>query len=132
MTVVLVDTSVWARRAQPDVARAVAQAIESRAAAIVAPIALELLRSARDSREYSELVAEYGRLYELPLTSRIGDRARRVQGLLVRRGYHRGLSAVDLLAAAAAESATAEVWHCDRHFELIGEVTGQPMRRVGR
>lgn len=21
--------------------------------------------------------------------------------------------------------------HCDRHFELVGEVTGQPMRRLG-
>jgi len=27
--------------------------------------------------------------------------------------------------------ADAELWHCDRHFELIAEVTGQPMRRVG-
>ena len=38
---------------------------------------------------------------------------------------------MDLLAAAAAESVDAELWHCDRHFELIEEVTGQPMRRVG-
>ena len=51
---------------------------------------------------------------------------------LAERGYHRGPSVTDLLAAAAAEHAEAEVWHCDRHFELIAGVTGQPIRKVGR
>ncbi len=32
---------------------------------------------------------------------------------------------------AAAEAVDAELWHCDRHFELIAEVTGQPVRRLG-
>ena len=39
--------------------------------------------------------------------------------------------AISAPLAAAAESVDAELWHCDRHFELIAEVTGQRMRRVG-
>jgi predicted nucleic acid-binding protein len=51
--------------------------------------------------------------------------------VLSRRGYQGGPSPVDLLTAAAAEAVGVEFWHCDRHFELIAEVTGQPMRRLG-
>ncbi len=65
------------------------------------------------------------------MSEAVERRAREVSLALSRRGYHRGPSPVDLLAAAAAESVGAELWHCDRHFELIAEVTGQPMRRVG-
>jgi hypothetical protein len=36
----------------------------------------------------------------------------------------------DLLIAAAAESAGVPVLHYDRHFELIAEVTGQPVRAI--
>jgi predicted nucleic acid-binding protein len=36
-----------------------------------------------------------------------------------------------LLAAAAAAEVGIELWHCDRHFELIAELTDQPMRRLG-
>ena len=38
---------------------------------------------------------------------------------------------MDLLTAAAAEAVDAELWHCDRLFELIAEVTGQSVRRIG-
>ena len=95
------------------------------------PIALELLRSARDAFAARALVGQLELLRWVPLSSVIERRAREIVLALTRRGYHRGPSAVDLIAAAAAESAGAELWHCDRHFELIAEVTGQPMRRVG-
>ena len=36
----------------------------------------------------------------------------------------------DLLIAAAAELAELPVLHYDRHFELIAEVTGQPVRAI--
>lgn len=131
MTLVLPDTSVWQRRAQRDVALAVASALEYNVVAIVDPIELELLRSALGARDHHALRIEYGDLYRISLNEDIGQRAIDVQGKLARRGYHRGPSVTDLLAAAAAEHASAIVWHCDRHFELIAEVTGQPMRRVG-
>jgi predicted nucleic acid-binding protein len=47
---------------------------------------------------------------------------------------HRRIPLVDLLVAAAAESAEVPVLHYDRHFERIAEITGQPLprRRAGR
>ncbi len=131
MTLALPDTSVWARRGQPDVASALADAIEADEIVVTQPVLLELLRSARDRRELEVDAIRYSFLRNVPMSRRVERRARGVQVSLARRGYHRGPSAVDLLAAAAAESVDAELWHCDRHFELIAEVTGQPMRRLG-
>lgn len=132
MSLVLIDTSVWARQSQPQVRQAIAEAIDANAVAMVIPIMLELLRSARDHAELLALAEEYEALHLIPLEPELGKRARSVQAALARRGYHRGPSPVDLIAAAAAESVGAELWHCDKHFELIAQLTGQPLRRLGR
>lgn len=132
MSLVLADTSVWARERQPAVGRLLADAIQADLLAIVLPLTLELLRSAQSSIQLRLEASRYDTLHQLELTPTVNSRARDVQRRLAARGYHRGPSAVDLIAAAAAESVDAELWHCDRHFELIGEVTGQPMRRVGQ
>jgi predicted nucleic acid-binding protein len=132
MSLVLIDTSTWARLPQREVADRIAQAIEANAVVTVAPIVLELLRSARSQKDLLALAEEYEALHEVPLTPQLARRAREVQAALSSRGHHRGPSPVDLLAAAAAESVGAELWHCDRHFELIAQVTGQRQVRVGR
>ncbi len=44
--------------------------------------------------------------------------------------HHRQVPFLDLLVAAAAERAQLPVLHYDRHFELIAEVTGQPVRAI--
>lgn len=132
MSPVLADTSVWMRRAQPEVASLLAEALESGTVVMSTPIELELLRTARNVRELGELTAEYGVLRHVVVDRGTENRALEIQATLARRGYHRGPSPVDLLAAAAAERADAELWHCDRHFELIAAVTGQPIRKVGR
>jgi predicted nucleic acid-binding protein len=132
LSLVLIDTSVWARQNQPQVRQAVAEAIEANAVAMVVPVMLELLRSARDHAELLALAEEYEALHVIPLEPDLGRRARAVQAALAKRGYHRGPSPVDLITAAAAESVGAELWHCDRHYELIAQVTGQPIRRLGR
>jgi len=131
VTHVVVDTSAWMRRRQPQVGEALAGAIEEDKVALTTPILLELLRSAVGSRDAKALAVEYGFLARIPITRPVEARALEVQERLTERGHHRGPSPVDLLAAAAAESVGAELWHCDRHFELIAEVTGQPVRRVG-
>lgn len=131
MRAVLPDTSVWSRREQPSVGLALSAAIEQDRVVMTTPIALELLRSARDAFAARALVGQLELLRWIPLSIVIERRAREIVLALTRRGYHRGPSAVDLIAAAAAEAAGAELWHCDRHFELIAEVTGQAMRRVG-
>ena len=137
MTLVVVDTSVWQRRRQAGVGDALGDAIDADAdadadaVAMVDPIELELLRSAWGGADHDQIRAEYPGLHRIPLDAEIGARAVEVQSGLARRGYHRGPSVTDLLAAAAAEAVGAELWHCDRHFELIAEVTGQPLRRLG-
>jgi predicted nucleic acid-binding protein len=128
---VVADTSVWAREHQRPVAALLAAAIRADLLAIVTPLTLELLRSARSAAELAVDAKRYDDLRQIEISPSIARRAREVQLHLSWHGYHRGPSAVDLIAAAAAESVDAELWHCDRHFELIGEVTGQPMRRVG-
>lgn len=65
------------------------------------------------------------------LTPAIENRAGEVQQLLADRGQHRSVSAPHLLLiAAAAELASLTVLHVDKDFELIAELTGQPVERL--
>lgn len=64
------------------------------------------------------------------LTPAIEDRAVAVQVALADRGQHRGPSIPDLLIAATAELAELTVLHLDKDFELIAELTGQPVERL--
>lgn len=61
------------------------------------------------------------------LTPAIEDRAAEVQLLLADRGQHRAPSIPDLVVAAAAELANLVVLHHDKDFDLIAQVTGQPV-----
>lgn len=63
-------------------------------------------------------------------TPAIEDRALDVQALLADRGQHRAPSIADLLIAATAELRSLTVLHLDRDFELIAEVTGQPIESL--
>lgn len=58
------------------------------------------------------------------------DRAAEVQVLLADRGLHRAPSVPDLMVAAIAELAGLTVLHVDKDFDLIAEVTGQPVERL--
>jgi predicted nucleic acid-binding protein len=60
------------------------------------------------------------------LTPAIEDRAVEVLTLLADRGQHRAPSVPDLIIAATAELADLTVLHCDKDFDLIASVTGQP------
>lgn len=64
------------------------------------------------------------------LTPAIEERAVAVQLDLARRGQHRAPSISDLLIAAIAELAQLTVLHVDKDFELIAEITGQPVERL--
>lgn len=64
------------------------------------------------------------------MTPAIEARAVQLQGMLARRGEHRAPSIPDLLIAAAAELAGLVLLHCDKDFELIAELTGQPLHRL--
>jgi predicted nucleic acid-binding protein len=65
------------------------------------------------------------------MTPAIEQRAVEVQALLADRGQHRAASIPDLLIAATAELAGLTVLHLDKDFDLIAEVTGQHVARLG-
>lgn len=64
------------------------------------------------------------------LTPTIENRAIEVQAILADRGHHRAASLPDLLIAAVAELAQLTVLHVDKDYELIADITGQPLERL--
>lgn len=64
------------------------------------------------------------------LTPTIEDRAVEVQLLLADQGRHRAPSIPDLLIAATAELAGLTVLHLNKDFDVIADVTGQPVERL--
>jgi predicted nucleic acid-binding protein len=64
------------------------------------------------------------------VTPRAETRTLEVLEILAERGQHRAPSIPDLLIAAIAEQARLVVLHVDKDFELIAEVTGQPVERL--
>lgn len=64
------------------------------------------------------------------ITPAIEDRAEEVQMLLADRGQHRAPSIPDLLIAATAEKAGLTILAVDKDFELIAEITGQPIETL--
>lgn len=93
---------------------------------------LEVGYSARSGEEHrtNETQAPLVLMPTEYLTPAIEDRAVQVQGALAARGHHRAASIPDLLVAATAELAQLTVLHLDRDYELIADVTGQPMERL--
>ena len=83
------------------------------------------LRHALGSAPLRSMPVEY-------FTPAIEDRAIEVQAILAERGQHRAPSIPDLLIAAVAELAQLTVLHVDKDFELIAEVTGQPVERLSQ
>ena len=58
------------------------------------------------------------------------DRAVEIQLLLADQGHHRAPAVADLLLAAIAELEDLTILHVDKDFELIAEITGQPVGRL--
>jgi len=102
---------------------------------LVALSTVTLLEAGFSARSAVELARAMGSppLASMPveyLTPAVGDRAVEVQRLLAERGQHRAPSIPDLLIAAAAELNQRAVLYLDKDFDLIGELTGQPMERL--
>jgi predicted nucleic acid-binding protein len=95
-------------------------------------VKLELLFEARDESDFRKRRSELDYLPRCPISERTWRRAADVMQSLSERGpiHHRQVPIVDLVIAAAAELAELPVLHYDRDFELIAEVTGQPVRAI--
>ena len=91
---------------------------------------LELGYSARSAAELEIILDTIEPMPVQYLTPAIEDRAVEVQRLLAGRGRHRAPSIPDLLIAAAGELSDLVILHVDKDFELIAEITGQPVERL--
>ena len=89
---------------------------------------LEMGLTARNVGEHTELGELLDALPRVTITPADYARAWEVQGLLTGHGVHRGVGVPNLLVAACAERLGLTVVHCDSDFDLISEVTGQPVR----
>ena len=93
---------------------------------------LEVGFSARSAEEH-RLALQHPPVSAMPVenaTPAIEARAVAVQSLLAAAGQHRAPSVPDLLIAATAELAGLVVLHLDKDFELIADLTGQPLERL--
>jgi len=132
VTTWLIDKSALVRlAASPDAAEWAAR-IERGLVRITTVTRLEAGYSARSG---PQLRAGFQRppLSSMPveyLTPAIENRAVEVLTLLADRGQHRAPSIPDLIIAATAELAGLTVLHLDMDFDLIAEITGQPMERL--
>lgn len=116
------DATEWATRIERGVVR------------VTSVTLLEVGFSARSGGDLRHALAS-APLRSMPVeyfTPAIEDRALEVQTILADRGQHRAPSIPDLLIAAAAELAQLTVLHVDKDFELIAEITGQPVERLSQ
>jgi predicted nucleic acid-binding protein len=128
----LVDKSALVRLGSSPDAEQWANRIERGLVAISTVTLLEAGFSARSAVELSRVMGSPP-LAAMPveyLTPAAEDRAVEVQRLLAERGQHRAPSIPDLLVAAAAELNQRTVLHLDKDFDLIAELTAQPVERL--
>ena len=132
MTAWLIDKSALVRLAGSPDAVDWASRIERGLVRITTVTRLEVGYSARSGQDLraglrqppvSAMPVEY-------LTPAIEDRATEVLTLLADRGQHRAPSIPDLVIAATAELAGLTVLHFGKDFEVIADVTGQPVERL--
>ncbi len=132
MTTWLIDKSALVRLASSADAAEWAARIERGLVRISTVTRLEVGYSARSGAglraglqrpPLSSMPVEY-------LTPAIEDRSVEVLTLLADRGQHRAPSVPDLIIAATAELAGLTVLHLDKDFEVIADLTGQPLERL--
>jgi predicted nucleic acid-binding protein len=128
----LIDKSALARMPLEAVRDRLAPIIEAGEAATCAIIDLEVLFSARNREEYDRIRQRRALAYHsVPVTETILQRAIEIQAELARSGRHR-VPIPDLIIAATAEAAGLTLIHYDHDYDLIAEVTRQPVEWVVR
>jgi predicted nucleic acid-binding protein len=93
---------------------------------------LEMAYSARSATDMAAILHQQP-LAGMPvehITPTAEQRSLEVLEILAARGQDRAPSIPDLLIAAVAEQARLVVLHVDKDFELIADVTGQPLERL--
>jgi predicted nucleic acid-binding protein len=129
----LADTSAWtSRHRDPVVEGDFERLVATGEVATCDVVRFELLASTQDHDQFVQLHGRLDALQSAAIGPRVWRRALDVYESFARQGplHHRRVQFPDLLVAAAAELAGIPVLHYDHHFELIAEVTGQPVRAI--
>ena len=120
----LVDNSAFARWRQPSVAAVLDPLHERGLLAVTGPIEMEVMYSARNAKEATELRSFLSGFDYLPCDDEAWTRALDLRQQAVERGDHRALSTTDLLICAVAERHGATALHYDQDFEQIAGLAG--------
>ncbi|MDQ3152248.1 MAG: PIN domain nuclease [Actinomycetota bacterium] len=127
----LLDTSVWARRRQPRLAKRVVPLIGGGLVATCSVLDAEALYSTRRPAEYEQVRQNRREAYEFLVSDQeVWDRALDVQRSLAVRSMTRAVGIPDLIVAAVAEHHDVAVLHYDSDFDHIAAITGQSMHWV--
>lgn len=125
----LVDTSVLARAAQDVVGGRLEDLALSGRLWTCRLIDLEVVYGSR-TRDVRGVIEERRAIPEAAITPAVMERALQVAALMAEAGAHRGAKPVDLVIAAAAETAGLAILHYDDDYDRIAAVTGQPTEWV--
>jgi len=124
------DTSALTRLRLPEVAVRLVPLLESGLVARCTPTDLEAGFSSTSPRSHIAMRTERAAWPFVPMDQDVLDRATEVQDALAAHSQQRGAKIADLMIAAAAEASGLVVLHYDRDFELIADVTGQPVEWI--
>ena len=117
------------RRHDPEARSVLAALLVENLLASCHVIALDVLYSARNLRDYETLRRSIEGIRWIPVSEAVMDRSMEVQHLLAQRGQHR-IPLPDLMIAAAAELGKAVLLHYDSDFDRIAAVTGQTTKWI--
>jgi predicted nucleic acid-binding protein len=127
----LADTSALARLHHDAVVTVLGPLIEAGLVATCGVVEFELGWATRTAAEFDALRVDRDSGYEwLATHDEDWRRALDVQGALWRGGRIRAVGFPDLLIAALAERERVTVLHYDGDYDLIAQITGQPVRWV--
>ena len=127
----LADTSALARLRHAAVASVLGPLIEAGLVATCGVIEFELGWATRSADEFDEVRTDRQAGYEwLATHDEDWHRALQVQAALWRGGQIRAVGLPDLLIAAVAERERVTILHYDSDYDVIADVTGQPIQWV--
>jgi len=127
----LVDTSALARLDRPEVVDVLVPRLTAGLVHVSIVTELEIGYSARSTSHYwavRRTIVDH--LLPCAISLQAEARARQVQQDLIARGHHRSAGVADLLVAATAQIEGLTVLHYDADFDMIAEITQQPMEWV--
>lgn len=131
---ILVDSSVWIEYYRPDgrpeLRGQVRDALLADAVVTTPLVVTEVVSGAPDVDALTMLLEDFGALRGLDMDFDVGASAARIGFSLRRDG--RPVPSTDLVIAAAAIGGECELWHQDRHFSRIAEVSPLRERWLGR